>query len=162
MTTISATDLNNYVIGSMSSLIADKELLPRSHQLTFQFKNFFNTTPENLRQRRFVVPRSCFLETVFAFGYNVPSPYDTMTVDITGDGALVNWPINMSHTFSSFTQNFSRTLFNNASTKFRDRGFRVLPQGSTVTLTVSSTRVSGGTSTNLLTVGLVLRQFYGR
>jgi hypothetical protein len=162
MTVITATDLNAFVTNDLASVIADKELVTRSHQLSFQFKDFFDTTAESLRQRRFVVPRSCFVETVFAYGYDYPSPYNTMTVDITGDGALVNWPINMSHTFSSTTQNFNRTLFNNASTKYRDRGFRVLPQGSTVTLTVSTTRVSGGSNTNILTVGLVLRQFYGR
>ena len=162
MTTISATDLNNYVTGSMSSLIADKDLLTRSHQLSFQFKDFFDTTAEELRQRKFVVPRSCFIETVYAYGYDSPAPYTSMSVNITGDGALSNWPIEMSHTFTSVSENFSRTWFNNASTKYNDRGFRVLPQGSTVTVTVSSTRVSGGSNTNLLTVGFVLRQFYGR
>lgn len=158
MTTISATDLNNYVTGSMSSLIADKELLTRSHQLSFQFKDFFDDTPEALRQRRFVVPRSCFIETVYVYGYN-HTVSSTVTVNITGDGALANWPIEMSDTFST-TQNFTRTWFNNASSKYRDRGFRVLPQGSTVTITVSNTKPSGGNT--LLTVGLVLRQFYGR
>ena len=158
MTTISAVDLNNYVTGSMASLIADKELVTRSHQLSFQFKDFFDSTPEALRQRRFVVPRSCFVETVYVYGYNYASS-STVTVNITGDGALANWPIEMSDTFST-TQNFTRTWFNNASSKYRDRGFRVLPQGSTVTITVSNTKPSGGNT--LLTVGLVLRQFYGR
>jgi hypothetical protein len=158
MTTISAADLNNYVTGSMSDLIDDKELLTRSHQLSFQFKDFFDTTPEASRQRRFVVPRSCFIETVYVYGFNY-SVSSTVTVNITGDGALVNWPIEMSDTFSS-TRNFTRTWFNNASSKYRDRGFRVLPQGSTVTITVSNTKPTGGNT--LLTVGLVLRQFYGR
>jgi hypothetical protein len=158
MTTISAVGLNNYVTGSMASLIADKELVTRSHQLSFQFKDFFDSTPEALRQRRFVVPRSCFIETVYVYGYNYASP-STVKVNITGDGALANWPIEMSGTFST-TQNFTRTWFNNASSKYRDRGFRVLPQGSTVTITVSNTKPSGGNT--LLTVGLVLRQFYGR
>jgi len=158
MTTITAADLNNYVTGSMSSLIADKELLTRSHQLSFQFKDFFDTTPEALRQRRFVVPRSCFIETVYAYGYNY-GVSSTVTVNITGDGALVNWPIEMSDTFAT-TKNFTRTWFNNASSKYRDRGFRVLPQGSTVTITASNTKPIGGNT--LLTVGFVLRQFYGR
>ena len=158
MITISAVDLNNYVTGSMASLIADKALVTRSHQLSFQFKDFFDSTPEALRQRRFVVPRSCFVETVYVYGYNYASS-STVTVNITGDGALANWPIEMSDTFST-TQNFTRTWFNNASSKYRDRGFRVLPQGSTVTITVSNTKPSGGST--LLTVGLVLRQFYGR
>ena len=158
MTTISATDLNNYVTGSMSSLIADKELLTRSHQLSFQFKDFFDTTAEALRQRSFVVPRSCFVETVYVYGFN-HAVSSTVTVNITGDGALSNWPIEMSDTFAT-TSNFTRTWFNNASTKYNDRGFRVLPQGSTVTITVSNTKPPGGNT--LLTVGLVLRQFYGR
>ena len=158
MTTISATDLNNYVTGSMSSLIADKELLTRSHQLSFQFKDFFDTTAEALRQRSFVVPRSCFIETVYVYGFNHTAS-STVTVNITGDGALSNWPIEMSDTFAT-TSNFTRTWFNNASTKYNDRGFRVLPQGSTVTITVSNTKPSPGNT--LLTVGLVLRQFYGR
>lgn len=162
MTLITAADLNAYVTNDLADLIADKQLLTRSHQLSFQFKDFFDTTAEALRQRRFVVPRSCFIETVYAYGYDYPAPHTSMSINITGDGALNNWPIEMSHTFTSVSENFSRTWYNNASTKYNDRGFRVLPQGSTVTVTVSSTRVSGGTSTNLLTVGFVLRQFYGR
>ena len=158
MTVITATDLNAFVTNDLASVIADKELVTRSHQLSFQFKDFFDTTTESLRQRRFVVPRSCFVESVYAYGYNYASP-GTMTVNITGDGALNNWPIEISDTFSS-TSNFSRTWFNNATTKYRDRGFRVLPQGSTVTVTVSTDKVAGGNT--LLTVGLILRQFYGR
>lgn len=162
MTIITEADLNAYVTNDLADLIADKQLLTRSHQLSFQFKNFFDTTAEALRQRKFVVPRSCFVETVYAYGYDHPSPYTSMSLNITGDGALSNWPIEMSHTFTGASQNFSRTWYNNASTKYNDRGFRVLPQGSTVTVTVGSTRASGGLNTNLLTVGFVLRQFYGR
>lgn len=158
MTVITATDLNAFVTNDLASVIADKELVTRSHQLSFQFKDFFDTTTESLRQRRFVVPRSCFVESVYAYGYNYALP-GTMTVNITGDGALNNWPIEISDTFSS-TSNFSRTWFNNATTKYRDRGFRVLPQGSTVTVTVSTDKAVGGNT--LLTVGLILRQFYGR
>ena len=158
MTVITATDLNAFVTNDLASVIADKELATRSHQLSFQFKDFFDTTAESLRQRRFVVPRSCFVESVYAYGYNYASS-GTMTVNITGDGALSNWPIEISDTFSS-TSNFSRNWFNNATTKYRDRGFRVLPQGSTVTVTVSTDKVVGGNT--LLTVGLILRQFYGR
>lgn len=158
MTTITEADLNNYVTDSMSSLIADKELLTRSHQLSFQFKNFFDTTAEALRQRSFVVPRSCFVETVYVYGFNYTIS-STVTVSITGDGALSNWPIEMSDTFNT-TKNFSRTWFNNFTSKYNDRGFRVLPQGSKVTITVSNTKPSGGNT--ILTVGLVLRQFYGR
>ena len=160
MTLITAADLNAYVTNDLADLIADKELLTRSHQLSFQFKDFFDTTAEELRQRKFVVPRSCFIETVYVYGYNYASPSpSTVTVNITGDGALSNWPIEMSDTFST-TSNFTRTWFNNATSKYNDRGFRVLPQGSTVTITVSNTKPSGGNT--LLTVGFVLRQFYGR
>lgn len=157
MTLITATDLNAYVTNDLADLIADKELLTRSHQLSFQFKNFLDTTAEELRQRSFVVPRSCFVETVYVYGYNYTAS-STVTVNIAGDGALSNWPIEMSDTFLS-TSNFTRTWFNNATSKYNDRGFRVLPQGSTVTVTVSNTKTTGNT---LLTVGLVLRQFYGR
>lgn len=160
MTVITAADLNAYVTNDLADLIADKQLLTRSHQLSFQLKNFFDTTPEALRQRRFVVPRSCFIETVYAYGYNHAAS-STVTVSITGDGALSNWPIEISDTFST-TSNFTRTWFNNATSKYRDRGFRVLPQGSTVTITASNTKPSGGGASTLLTVGLVLRQFYGR
>ena len=158
MTVITATDLNAYVTNDLADLIADKQLLTRSHQLSFQFKDFFDTTAEALRQRSFVVPRSCFVETVYVYGYNYAAS-STVTVNITGDGALSNWPIEMSDTFVT-TSNFTRTWFNNATSKYNDRGFRVLPQGSTVTITVSNTKPTGGNT--LLTVGLVLRQFYGR
>lgn len=160
MTLITTTTLNTYVTSNMADIIADKQLITRGHQMTFQFVNLLASTPEKSRQRRFVVPRSCFIETVFAYGYE-PFTTETITVNITGDGALINWPIDMSEAYNG-SRNFSRTWFNNASTKYRDRGFRVLPQGSTVTLTVSSTLSSVGASNSFLTVGLVLRQFYGR
>lgn len=160
MTLITAAELNSYVTTGMSDIIADKQLITRGHQMTFQFVNLLTSTPEKSRQRKFVVPRSCFLETVFVYGYE-PFTTETITVNITGDGALVNWPIDMSATYGG-ALNFQRTWFNNASTKYRDRGFRVLPQGSTVTLTASSTLASVGAANSFLTVGLVLRQFYGR
>lgn len=157
MTTITATDLNNYVTGSMSSLIADKELLTRSHQFAFQFQDFQSGDSAEKKTKRFVVPRSGFLESVFIYGYNSGS--ETITVSITGDGALSNWPLEFSETFNA-ANNFTRKWYNNAQTKTGDRGFRVLPQGSTIDVFVNTSASSG--VNRFLTVGLVLRQFYGR
>lgn len=154
--TITASDLNDYVTGSMSSLIADKELLTRTHQFTFQFQDYRSFDSAQQKTKRFVVPRSCFIESTFVHGVNPIS--ETITVNITGDGALVNWPIEISGTFNGSFQ-LARKWYNNAQTKTGDRGFRVLPQGSTITVTVDTTNTTGNRT---LTVGLVLRQFYGR
>ena len=154
--TILASDLNDYVTGSMSSLIADKELLTRSHQFTFQFQDYRSGDSAEKKTKRFVVPRSCFVESVFAYGVNPIS--ETITVNIVGDGALVNWPIQISGTFNGSFQ-LDRKWYNNAQTKTGDRSFRVLPQGSTISVSVDTTNTTGN---RILTVGLLLRQFYGR
>lgn len=159
MTVITDSDLNAYVTGSMASLIADKELLTRCHHVSFQFVNTFSDTAEQFRQRRFVVPRDCFVETVSLSGFN-DGVLSTVSVNIVGDGALVNWPINVSASFTNYV-NINRLWYNNATTKYADRAFRVFPQGSTITITISNTKPSGGTNTHC-NVGFVLRQFYGR
>lgn len=159
MTVITETDLNAYVTGSMANLIADKELQTRCHHAAFQFVDVFSDTAEHLRQRKFVVPRDCFVETVSLAGFN-DGVLSKVSVNIVGDGALVNWPINVSASFTNYV-NINRLWYNNATTKYADRAFRVFPQGSTITITISNTKPSGGTGTSC-NVGFVFRQFYGR
>jgi len=157
MTIITSAELNNYATNRMDELQDDKAMLTRSYQTAFQFISVGSSTPLASRQKRFVVPRTCFVETVFAYGDNGATS-KTIDVTVEGDGALVNWPIELQDTFLN-ASNFNRTWFNNASTKYRDRGFRVFPQGSTITITVAYDAPS---TVTILTVGFVFRQFYGR
>ena len=157
MTVITDVELNSYVTAGMSSLIADKELQTRSHQMCVQFKNVLSGTLPKFRQKKFVVPRDCYVDTVYAYVDASAGPY-LVTVNVTGDGALTNWPIEMRQ-YVTTTSNFARSWFNNTQTKYGDRGFRVFPQGSTITVTVSSEQPSGS---NTLAIGFVFRQFYGR
>ena len=66
MTIITSAELNNYATNRMDELQADKAMLTRSYQTAFQFISVGSSTPLASRQKRFVVPRTCFVETVFA------------------------------------------------------------------------------------------------
>lgn len=160
MTVITDSDLNDYVTGGMASLIADKELPTRCHHASFQFVDIFSDTAEQFRQRKFVVPRDCFVETVSLSGDH-EGVASIVSANIVGDGALVNWPINLSINAASYF-NVNRLWYNNATTKYADRAFRVFPQGSTITITISNTKPSGGGTGTRCSVGFVFRQFYGR
>jgi len=156
--TITSASLNNYVTSGMAALQADKAAVTRGHHLSFQFELVNSNSPLSVRSRDFIVPRNCFVETVFVYGES--SATQSVTIEITGDGALVNWPISITGLFNaSILTALPRTWFNNASTKYGDRGFRVLPQGSTIRVEVKPSSTS---NVNFLTVGLVLRQFFGR
>lgn len=160
--TITSADLNglfsspSYPYNSMQRLIWDRQKVPKGFVLPLQFANVFSTTPAEKRTRTFVVPRDSYIETVVVHCGDVNA---TVTVDVTGNGAMANWPISITQAVGSGLVDVTRTWFNNASTKALDRGFRLMNQGSNCTVVVSSTKTTGS---SVITVELILRQFLGR
>jgi L-cysteine desulfidase len=81
------------------------------------------------------------------------------TVDITGNGLLYSFPISISGSGNSGLSKLPRILYDNVENVTQDRRFRLINQGSTVTVTVDSTKTSGASS---IEVSILMRQFLGR
>ena len=154
--TIDAADLNTLVETAVNAQISDRTAKPRGHYLSFQFFDVVAATAEHRRQTAFVIPRDCYVESV---SVHTGDMVGTVTATITGDGALVNWPLEVTGTAASGATDLQRTFYDNTLSKTQDRGFRVLTQGATCTLTIETTST---TTPCVCTVTLVLRQFFGR
>lgn len=153
---IIVSDLDGLLTAGMTKVIADRERLPFGYYLSYGFRDLIATTPEAARTKRFVIPRDCYLETMAVTGGEVNA---AVSADLTSDGSLANFPVSLSGTLSAGLSNLTRKFYDSTVTKDLDRAFRLLNQGSTCTLVVSSAKVVGA---NTLTVTLVLRQFLGR
>ena len=150
------SDLNTLAASGLSYLIADRLKAPKGFLLPLQFANVLAATPAAKRTKSVVMPRDCYLESMIVHCGDVNA---TVTVNLTGNGSLYNWPVSATETVPAGRVNFIRTWFNNATTKVQDRGFRLINQGSNVTVVVESTKASGS---SVITVELALRQFLGR
>ena len=153
---IEAADLDGLLTAGMTKIIADRERLPNGYYLSFSFYDLVATTPEAARTKRFVIPRDCYLETMAVTGGEVSA---AVSADLTGDGSLANFPVRLSGTLGAGVSDLTRKFYDSTVTKDLDRAFRLLNQGSTCTLMVSSSKLVSGST---LTVTLVLRQFMGR
>lgn len=153
---IEAADLDDLLTTGMTKVIADRERLPNGYYLSFSFRDLVATTPEAARTKRFVIPRDCYLEAMAVTGGEVNA---AVSADLTGDGSLANFPVRLSGTLGTGFSDLTRKFYDSTVTKDLDRAFRLLNQGSTCTLVVSSAQTVVNTT---LTVTLVLRQFMGR
>jgi len=158
--TITASDLNDYVVSGYSDMADARERQPFGTHHYLVFDGIDDSIAAHRRKSTIVVPRSCFLETLAVSKYDPSTtPGMTITVSVTGDGALANWPLEVSlFTASTPYEHFTRTFYDNSYSKYGDRAFRVFPQGSTLQVSVSN---DSGDAVNL-GVCFVLRQFYGR
>lgn len=157
--TVDQADLDSLVSTELAQVQADAARLPLGYHQVFAFRDVVgggSPTAEHRRTKTWVVPRDCYIETV---AIQTGDVVGDVTVTITGDGALNNWPLSFTETVATGVQRFSRSLYDNTKSRARDRGFRVLPKGSTLTVTVSTTST---VTPSLITVTLVLRQFFGR
>lgn len=158
--TITASDLNDYVINGQADIIDARGIQPVGVHHYLVFDGIEDSVAAHRRKSTIVVPRSCFLETLAVSKYdNGSNAGMRLTVTVAGDGALENWPIEMSMVTTAVAyEHFVRTFYDNTFTKYGDRAFRVFPQGSTLQVSVSN---DSGDPVNL-GVCFVLRQFYGR
>lgn len=155
--TIDKADLDALLTAGMTKIIADRQRAPHGYHLSFSFRNLVASTPQAARTKRFVIPRDCYLEAMALTASD--SSGETISADLTGDGALANFPVGLSGTVTIGLSSVSRKFYDSTITKDLDRAFRLLNQGSTCTLLVSTTETSVNTQ---VTVTLVLRQFLGR
>lgn len=165
--TIIATDLNALITTDLGRLQDDNARVPLGYHRTFTFKNLVASTNALYRRARVIVPFDCYLETlaVRAAEFTAAS---TLTVTVEGDGALVNWPIEVSGAVGTGTTNVTRLLYDNTKRKVRKSGggfatvstaFRVFPKGSTIVITPSTTSVA---TPSMCSISMALRQFFAR
>lgn len=155
MTTITATDLNAYMNGD--NLATTRAALPAADYLHFEFDALTSSVAAHRRQRQFVVPADCYLETI-AVHVVAATTGNVITVSLTGNGAFLHWPVSLTELTSTTSDSLTRTLFDNSYSKLADRGFRALTKGTTMTIEVANSTANPVQ----VFVNLVLRQFYGR
>lgn len=154
--TIDKADLDALLTTGMANLQNYRLRLPRGYNVTLQFVEILSTTTAERRTKSFVVPRDCYIETVAVQCSEVNAP---VTVRVTGNGSMYNWPITITGNPGAGIFHLTRTLYDNTPTKNGDRGFRLVNQGSSLTVSVESGKVAGF---NVITVAVVFRQFLGR
>jgi len=154
--TIDKADLDALLPTGMSHLQDYKNRIPRGYNITLSFVNVLNVTPQANRTKKFVVPRDCYIETVSVVLVALSA---AATVDITGNGLLYSFPISISGSGGPGQSRLPRILYDNVENVTQDRRFRLINQGSTVTVTVDSTKTSGASS---IEVSILMRQFLGR
>jgi hypothetical protein len=166
--TVTAADLNAMTTTQQGNVQADNAQLPLGFLLHLRFPTRvaggFNVVPSRRAKSVFVAPCDVYVETVAVTTGDHTNP-STVTVEITGDGALVNWPIKVTGATGASPTLFSRLLYDNTKTKpsadfsTTSRAFRVFPKGSTITVQAASNSVATFT---MLGVEVVFRQFFQR
>lgn len=164
---ITAADLNAMTSTALGQLRTDNAQLPLGKRLNLSFSGLtaaIVAASPQLCRKTIVVPFDCYVEVlaVTASGMTAAS---TTTVAIAGDGALPNFPISATATTGAGVVEFGRTLFD--GTKGRvgkanmptNQAFRAFTQGSTLTITATTTSVAANA---VLQVEIVIRSFLGR
>lgn len=162
--TILTADLNAMLSSTLAAIQADNAQLPAGLELNLSFPGLVNATPAEQRKAIFVAPFDLLVDAIAvqSSGFTAAS---TLTVAVTGDGPVVNWPMTVSGTVGAGVVKLARLLYDNTKTNpaksfaTTSRAFRVFPRGSTITVTASTSSVAAG---SLCTVNLAMREFHGR
>lgn len=165
---VAVADLNAQVTGAQALLQADNAQLPVGFDVSFQFESIvaggLNAVPPRRLKKIFVVPFDCYLDALAVMGGDVTNP-SNVTVALTGDGALPNWPTTITGAFGASPALMPRLLYDNTKTKIgadfatASRAFRVYPRGATCTLQVTA---ASATTASLVQVLLAFRQYFAR
>lgn len=171
---VAAADVNAMLNASLALVQADNAAVPLGFHARFEFPNLVTSTPERRRKVVFVCPCDMLVEAVAVEAADHTAS-STLTVQVRGDGALVSdgqssdgddgWGVDVTGTVGAGITKLARLLFDNTKTNVGNdfegtaRAFRVLPKGSTITITVSSTSVA---TPSECAVTLVCREFWVR
>jgi hypothetical protein len=121
--------------------------IPGALYIDALFSRLTDTSPAATRRMKFVVPADIYVESLCVQTTAANSTASTITVNVTGDGVLPPWAFQISDTLGTgATKKHARLLYDNGGTanpgvtpELTGRALRLLPKGSTVTLTVSTT-----------------------
>lgn len=162
---ILAADLNAMLTASLQALLDDDKQLPAGNEINLYFPNLKSTTPTSLRRYQFVAPCDLLVECSVVQAADMEAG-KTLTVTISGNGELVNWPMQIGPLgVGAGVVNGARVLYDNTKTNPKSnfattsRAFRVFRKGVTITITLVTTSTTNG---NTVQVGLVLREFFQR
>lgn len=159
-----AADLNAMLSSSLAAIQSDNAQLPAGLLVPLSFHGLTNATVSTRRKAIFVAPFDLIIESVAVQAADFTAA-STLTVTITGDGPLVNWPVSVSGTVGAGVVKLARLLYDNTKTNaaksfaLTSRAYRVFPRGSTITVSVATTSVA---TPNTCVVILACREFYGR
>lgn len=165
--TITASDLNGMCTTALSNVQADNARLPLGHEYTLNFNGLIDTTASNRRMAAVYLPCDCFLETV-TVRLGIPALSSTATVTITNNADPANaFPVTLTGTLTALfaITRFQRVLYDgtggNVASSYMaaNRAVRVYPQGSKLTVTVSTTSTS---ALPQVQVTLLMRQYFSR
>lgn len=173
--TITTTDLNAMVSGSLGLLQADNAQLPLGFETNLYFHGITSAissgNPERCKSV-LVVPFDCYLE-VLGLRCSAMTAASSTTATLTSDGAGYNFPKTVTAATGVGIVDASRLLHNNTKTKgFRStklttnlpmasthQAFLAFTRGQTITVNVTTTSIAAGC---FCQVTLVLRQFFAR
>ena len=144
---IDANDLNTLVTPALALLQADNGRPAGGVPFTLTFAGLVASAADYRRKVRFVVPVDMVVDSIAVQCSPAHSDTATCTVDITGDGALPSFAMRVIGQLSStVTTKLPRLLFDNAPVanpgvdpKLTSRVGRLLTQGTTVLVTISTT-----------------------
>lgn len=145
--TILAADLNAMALSSLALLQDDNARLPGAIPLTVEFHGLVASTDSYRRRARIVIPTDMLLESIIVQTSPANSAAATITVDLTGDGALPAFACRVTGTLGTAgVTKQGRLLFDNSmvanpgvTPELTSRVARLLPRGSTILLTVETT-----------------------
>lgn len=176
----SAADGNAMATTQLGLVQADNAQVPGVYELHLQFRGVVAGSTDAYAKYIFVCPFDCYLET-FAVSSGDQTAASTLKGAITGDytvvddlldtesitdeGKIVFWPTKVSGTAGAGMTKLARLSFDGTKTKqglnfaTTNRSHRTLLQGSTITVSVATSSVAAA---SLITVALVLREFWSR
>jgi hypothetical protein len=147
--TVLTNDLNAMLSSALAAIQADNAQLPAGLELNLSFPNLVAATPAEQRKAIFVAPFDLLVESIAvqSTGFTAAS---TLTVAVTADGPVANWPMTISGTVGVATVKLARLLYDNTKTNpaksfaTTSRAFRVFPRGSTITVLASTNSIAAG------------------
>jgi hypothetical protein len=162
-----AADLNALGGASRVAMQAVMQRLPGALYIDALFSRLTDTSAEATRRMKFVVPADIYVESLCVQTTAANSTASTIAVNVTGDGVLPPWAFQISDTLGTgATKKHARLLYDNGGTanpgvtpELTGRALRLLPKGSTVTLSVSTTNTLATMEAYIV---LVCRQYRAR
>lgn len=162
-----AGDLNSLGSTSREDMRAVLQILPGALYIDALFSRLTTSSASAARRMKFVVPFDIYVESVCVQTTTANSAAATITVDVTGDGVLPPWAMRVSDTLTTgASKKHARLLFDNGGSanpgvtpELTSRALRLLPKGSTVTVSVEATNTL---ATMECVIVLVCRQYRAR
>ena len=158
--TILQADLNAMSALSLSKARLDNARLSGGIPLTVTFHGLVASTPVYASKSRIVIPVDMLVDSLVVL-ISPGTATTTVTVDVTGDGALPNFAMRIIGTVDAGVAVLpARLLFDNnmsanpgVSPQLTSRVARLLPRGSTILITATTTNIVATMSVQVTLAG---------